>query len=58
MFFILSVVNIPLYIKYSRSSGTNDFEIMSENFQYFMLGNIGATKNECSEYTLDYELSK
>ena len=57
MFFLLTVLNLPLYLKYSKSTQNNDLENFGENFKYFMLGNIATTNKECSYYNLDYELS-
>ena len=58
MFFILTVINLPLYVIYSRSTQNNDYENFKESSKYFMLGNIATTNKECSHYSLDFELSK
>ena len=44
LFFILSIINFPLYISYQNSTVNNDMSI-KQMWKYFTIGNIGNTDN-------------
>ena len=46
LFFILSIINFPLYIIYLNYTDDNNYKTL-ELFQYFMVGNIAAPVEYC-----------
>ena len=40
LFFVLALINIPVFIIYSGSTRNNNYSKMDEIFKYFTLGNL------------------
>jgi hypothetical protein len=41
MFFVLSIMNIPLYVLYENNTDGNDILNIGQLFKYFTIGNLG-----------------
>ena len=48
LFFVLSIINSPLYYLYSKNTENNDYSSQSMLFFYFSLGNMGSFNKICS----------
>jgi hypothetical protein len=55
LFFILTVLNLPVYFLYSQTTLGNDYSSLDIAFQFFTFGNFGRIKKDCSSVpvTLD-----
>lgn len=47
MFFILSFLNIPIYIIYEKNTEGNDWGEMGKLFKFFTIGNLGQLTKKC-----------
>ena len=47
MFFILSIINMPLYMMYQSSTTNNTLSNVNEMWKYYTIGNIGNTDSSC-----------
>jgi hypothetical protein len=47
LFFVLSLINIPIFIMYSKQTHNNQYEDVNQVFKYFTLGNIAQTNKVC-----------
>jgi len=46
MFFVLSIINLPLYLMY-KSSTHNNLMNLNHMWKYFTIGNIGNSDSSC-----------
>ena len=53
LFFILSILNIPIYLMYASSTIGNQYGNLDEIFKYFTVGNIEQTNTVCGHTTID-----
>lgn len=47
MFFILSLLNIPIYVLYEQNTDGNDFRSLGKIFKLFTIGNLGQLTKKC-----------
>ena len=47
MFFVLTVINLPVYIIYASNTDGNNFSNLNVFFSYFTLGNLGRSNLKC-----------
>jgi len=55
LFFILSLINFPLYYSYYKATNHNNMSI-NEVWKYFTIGNIGNTDNTCGWTNIDLDI--
>jgi NADH:ubiquinone oxidoreductase subunit 2 (subunit N) len=55
LFFVLSLVNIPIFLMYSSQTSNNDYYNLNKVFKYFTLGNIAQTTKICGFSTVSYQ---
>ena len=55
LFFILTILNIPVFMMYSSMTEDNNYMSVSMIWQYFTLGNIGKGNLICGYSNIDYE---
>ena len=61
MFFVLSILNMPIYIIYASNTTGNNFTNLNVFFSYFTLGNLGRSNLICdygnvlSNMVLEYD---
>jgi hypothetical protein len=53
LFFILTIINLPVFAMYAGSTRNNDYSSMNQIFKYFTLGNIARTNKICGYSTLN-----
>lgn len=58
LFFILTVINIPLCLMYASTTENNDYLHLNEVFRYFTIGNIGRGNTICAHSNINYENAK
>ena len=63
MFFILSIINLPLYMMYQSSTTNNALSNLSAMWKYYTIGNIGNTDSSCdwssiNLINMDHEIRK
>jgi NADH:ubiquinone oxidoreductase subunit 2 (subunit N) len=54
LFFVLSIVNIPIFLMYSNQTQNNDYYNINQVFKYFTLGNIAQTNKVCGYSQVKY----
>lgn len=47
MFFVLSLINLPVYVIYASNTDGNNFSNLNVFFSYFTLGNLGRSNLKC-----------
>ena len=47
MFFVLSIMNIPLYVMYENNTDGNEILNIGQLFKYFTIGNLGQLTKRC-----------
>jgi hypothetical protein len=59
LFFILSIINIPVFFLYSGISDPNDLSsfTLTTIFEKFQLGNIGKIKKVCDYSWINHEMA-
>jgi hypothetical protein len=55
LFFILTVINLPVYFIYSQTTLGNDYGSLDIAFQYFTFGNFGRIKEDCSSVPITFD---
>ena len=61
MFFVLMLLNMPIYIIYSSNTTGNNLANLNVFFSYFTLGNLGRSNQKCdygnvlSNMVLEYD---
>ena len=55
LFFILSLINIPIMLMYANSTYGNQYEKIDQVFKYFTLGNIGQTYSVCGYTSVEFK---
>jgi hypothetical protein len=58
LFFILTVINLPLYILLQSSTRDNDFSNAFSALNYFTIGNLGIPFQFCDHSFILYDKSK
>lgn len=48
MFFMLALINIPIFIMYESNTTGNKLNNYNELFKYFTIGNLGQMSKQCS----------
>ena len=54
LFFMLTILNIPVFLMYSSMTVDNDYMSVQKAWQYFTLGNIGKGNNICGYSNIEY----
>ena len=54
LFFILTILNLPVYFIYSQTTHNNDYTRLDTVFQYFTFGNFGRIKGTCSSVPVTF----
>ena len=57
LFFILTILNLPVYFVYSQTTHGNDYTRLDTVFQYFTFGNFGRIKEGCSSVPVTFSES-
>ena len=47
MFFVLTIINMPVYVIYASNTDGNNFSNLNVFFTYFTLGNLGRSNLKC-----------
>jgi hypothetical protein len=47
MFFVLTIINVPLYVMYENNTDGNDILNIGQLFKYFTIGNLGQLTKRC-----------
>jgi len=55
MFFILTIINMPILLVYKNSTEENDYLDLKKFFGYFTIGNLGQTDSRCDYTEIDLE---
>lgn len=55
LFFILTILNLPVYFIYSQTTARNDYSDLNTVFQYFTFGNLGGTNRACSSIPITFD---
>jgi hypothetical protein len=53
LFFILTIINLPVFWMYAESTRNNDYGSLNQIFKYFTIGNIARTNQICGYSTLN-----
>ena len=54
LFFILALVNIPIYMIYSGVTPNKDFSSLDSAFKYFSMGNLAKGIKNCGYSSIDH----
>ena len=57
LFFILMVLNIPIYLIYASSTANNAYTDTEEGLRFFTIGNLGQNNPACGYSTVDFSES-
>ena len=57
LFFILTLINLPIFLMFSSTTADNNYFAPKEAFQYFTIGNIGKGNDVCSYSNIDFATS-
>ena len=57
LFFILTIINIPIFLMFSSTTVDNNYLALNQAFQYFTIGNIGKGNDVCSYSNVDFATS-
>ena len=55
MFFILSVINIPVYLMYSSASTNNDYLNLDSGLRFFTVGNLAQRNSACGTTEITFK---
>ena len=55
MFFILTIINMPVLLVYKNTTKENDYLDLKKFFGYFTIGNLGQTDSRCDWTQVDLE---
>jgi hypothetical protein len=62
MFFVLTLINMPIYLIYASNTDGNNYSSLNLFFSYFTLGNLGRSNLKCdygnvlNNMVLEYDL--
>ena len=54
LFFILMLINLPIYIMYASSTNNNAYTDTEEGLRFFTIGNLGQMNPSCGSLTVDF----
>lgn len=57
MFFILALINIPIFIMYESNTTGNKLNNYNEVFKYFTIGNLGQMSKKCGFSDFEHRFS-
>jgi hypothetical protein len=55
MFFILSVLNVPIYLMYSSSTINNDYLNLNSGLRFFTIGNLAQRNSGCGTIPITFK---
>ena len=55
MFFLLSVLNIPVYMMYSSASINNDYLNLESGLRFFTVGNLAQRNSGCGTTEINFK---
>ena len=58
MFFLLTILNVPVYIIYEKNTSGNVLNKLDRFFKYFTIGNLGQMTTKCGFSDFDYKYFK